>query len=140
MRYSESFERDFSWYVQHRRRFAFDGKPDAGVVHEPKGATAKEAFKAYDERGKLIPTRHPNLLKAVLTAKGSVNLNIKQWAQDRAGGALPLILFSKRLANEKYPHLNVLADSSDITDMETALQLLPWMVTAVEQQKGKYYP
>ena len=58
------------------------------------------------------------------------------WAESRVDGTLPLCLFSQRIAKEKYSNYKF---NDDIIDMETELELLPWMVEAVENQKFKFY-
>jgi hypothetical protein len=118
MKYSNNFNRDFNWYLQMRHQFNFSGK-DEKVVYDKDGIDGKKAFLLLDSQGKLKPTRHPNLLKALLKTKGSINLHIKMYAEDRANGRLPKMLFQK-----------------EIIDIIKPPQ---WFVNAVEQQKYKYY-
>ncbi len=75
---------EFNYYIKKRHKFYFDKK----------GLSAKDAFYQFDTHGKLKPTKHPNILKAVLKAKGSLNLHVKISAEDRAKGYLPAINFS----------------------------------------------
>ena len=104
MKYSKKFESDYQWFTlkENKERFNFDGKKNyynkKGVEiiqFDPKGKTAKESFYLYDSRGEIHPTREPNELKALLKIKGSINLNIKMYAEDRAKGILPMILFEE---------------------------------------------
>lgn len=110
MKYSSSFERDFKWYLSMRHRFNFDGagsyinkKGAALIVKDNAGKDAKHCFYAYDSMGEIIPTRHPKLLKTLLRTKGSVNLHIKMFAEDRATGILPGIEFQEYCKTIKAP-------------------------------------
>ncbi len=117
-RYSSAYERDFAWFLSMRKVFCFDGKPPLKTIYDKDGKSGKEAFFLYDSQGKFIPTRHPLLLASLIRTKGSVNLHIKMYAEDRAKGRLPLILFEEICAAFNAP---------------------AWMKAAVEKQKGKYY-
>lgn len=64
------------------------------------------------------PTSEPEKLKTLLKTKGSVNLHIKMYAEDRARGYLPKIEFE---------------------DMAKEFNFPKWVVDAVESQKYKYY-
>lgn len=90
-KYSDNFERDFKWYLKMRHEFNFDGHLDREITYNPNGVDGKQAFFKFDSQGKLPPTKHPNLLRSLLKTKGSVNLHIKMYAEDRASGLLPLI-------------------------------------------------
>jgi len=125
MKYSKKFERDFEWYSKNSNIFNFDGsfeyynKVGESLIHfEENGVPAKKAFYLYDSQGKIVKTKEPELLRELYKCKGSINLNIKMWAEDRAKGILPKILFD---------------------EMVKELELLDWMVEAVEKQKVKYY-
>ena len=124
-KYSPEFERDFSWYLKMRTMFNFDGnanyydkKGQNIIVYDKKGVSGKEAFYKWDSSGKIIPTRHPNILHTLLKTKGSVNLHIKMYAEDRANGLFPLAEFQ---------------------DFCTKYNCPIWFITAVENQKFKYY-
>ena len=117
-RYSQAFERDFKWYLAIRHDFSFDGRLPIKIVYDKNGISGKEAFFLYDSQGKLCPTRHPLLLASLIRTKGSVNLHIKMYAEDRANGCLPSILFK---------------------ELCTAYNVPEWFIMAVEQQKIKYY-
>lgn len=125
MKYSETFERDFKWYLSVRRNFNFDGAAEycnnTGediIQYKKTGASGKEAFYLWDSKGVIKPTKHPNLLHCLLKTKGSVNLHIKMYAQSRADGTLPKIEFREWCNDWKAP---------------------AWFKIAVENQKGKYY-
>ncbi len=117
-KYSEGFERDFNWYMSVRHLYNFDGHLDRDIEYDPKGVDGKKAFHKFDSTGRLMPTKHPNLLRTLLKTKGSVNLHIKMYAEDRAKGVLPRILFDEICEQIKAP---------------------TWFVEAVEKQKSKYY-
>jgi len=124
-KYSPEFERDFKWYLKMRAMFNFDGsnsyhnkKGQDIIVYDKKGVTGKEAFYKWDSNGKILPTKHPNLLHTLLKTKGSVNLHIKMYAEDRAKGLFPLIEFRAFCIKYGCP---------------------TWFKEAVERQKFKYY-
>ena len=93
MKYSKNFTRDFKWYIKVRHFFNFDGHENRPIVYDRNGIDGKKAFHIYDSQGVLKPTKHPKLLAVLIKAKGSVNLHIKMYAEDRAKGLLPLFEF-----------------------------------------------
>lgn len=100
MAYKKNFIRDVKWYWRHRRRYDFDGateyytkKGELIIQYDRNGVDGVKAFWLYDSQGKVKPTKHPNILKALLKTKGSINLHIKMYAEDRANGLFPLIEF-----------------------------------------------
>lgn len=88
------------------------------VQYDPEGVNAIDAFIGIDSYGVVKPTRHPTLLFNLLNVKASINLHIKMYAEDRANGRLPKIMFEE-IAKE--------------------YEFLRWMVEAVENQKAQYY-
>jgi hypothetical protein len=125
MKYNASFERDFNWYLKMRHKFNFDGSNNyynkqgkEVIVFDKNGVSGKEAFYKWDSNGQIVPTRHPNIMHSLLKTKGSVNLHIKMYAEDRAKGVFPLIEFRAFCISIKSPQ---------------------WFRQAVEQQKVKYY-
>jgi hypothetical protein len=124
-KYSLEFERDFKWYLKMRTMFNFDGsnsyhnkKGQDIIIYDKNGVSGKEAFYKWDSNGKILPTKHPNILHTLLKTKGSVNLHIKMYAEDRAKGLFPLIEFRAFCIKYKCP---------------------TWFKEAVERQKFKYY-
>ena len=124
LKYSPEFERDFKWYLSMRHEFNFDGSGDYTdkngnpiVVYDRSGVSAKWAFYKWDSNGKILPTKHPNLLQALLKTKGSTNLHIKMYAEDRATGLLPLGDLISFCVEHKCPS---------------------WFKEAVERQRFKY--
>lgn len=124
-KYSIEFERDFKWYLKMRAMFNFDGsnsyhnkKGQDIIIYDKNGVSGKEAFYKWDSNGKILPTKHPNLLHTLLKTKGSVNLHIKMYAEDRAKGLFPLIEFRAFCIKYRCPS---------------------WFKEAVERQKLKYY-
>lgn len=124
-KYSPEFERDFKWYLKMRAMFNFDGSNSYHnkrghdiIVYDKNGVSGKEAFYKFDSNGKILPTKHPNLLHTLLKTKGSVNLHIKMYAEDRAKGLFPLIEFRAFCIKYRCP---------------------TWFKEAVERQKFKYY-
>ena len=125
MKYSKKFEDDYKFYLRVKDVFNFDGsdcyinKKGIDIIqHDVKGKTAKECFYLYDSNGIIAKTSEPFELRELLKTKGSVNLHIKMYAQDRAKGYLPKIEFNK-ICKE--------------------LDLPIWFIEAVENQKFKYY-
>ena len=128
MKFSKNFERDYNWYLKYKDIFTFSGSPPKEIKQGDK-YTAKEAFYLYDSQGKLVETTEPMLLQEIFKCKEAVNFQIKEWAQDRAKGYLPKILFCKETSN----------NFGGEKTIEEEYNLLPWMVEAVEKQKYKYY-
>jgi hypothetical protein len=121
MRFSNRFNKDFNYYLYVRHTFNFDGcneyfssKGVSIIQSDIKGVNGKEAFYLYDSQGVIKPTKHPNILHTLLKVKGSINLHIKMFAEDRAKGYLPKILLDE-------------------------MNLPDWIVNAIEKQKFKYY-
>jgi hypothetical protein len=122
---NSNFDRDFKWYLSMRHIFNFDGsnfyfnkKGDNIIQYDKNGINGKEAFFQWDSNGKIKPTRHPNILKTLLKTKGSVNLHIKMYAEDRAECNLNKIEFRSLCIKYKSPN---------------------WFRNAVENQKMKYW-
>ena len=118
MKYSKNFERDFNWYLSMRNLFSFDGSLPRDIIYDKKGVDGKKAFLMYDAQGKLVPTKHPNILSTLLKTKGSTNLHIKMYAEDRAKCNFNKIEFRALCIKFKAPS---------------------WFREAVESQKVKYY-
>ena len=125
MKYSKNFDRDYNWYLSVSDVFSFDGTKDYYnkkgielIQFDENGKTAKECFYLYDTNGLIKPTKEPKELKTLLKTKGSVNLHIKMYAEDRAKGYLPKIEFDEIIKEFDLPK---------------------WFIKAVEKQKYKYY-
>lgn len=125
VRYSRKFENDYTWYLSVSKVLNFDGTKEyfnkKGVQliqFDKNGLTAKECFYLYDSKGVIKPTCEPLKLKLLFKTKGSVNLHIKMYAEDRAKGYLPKVDFMQICAEIDAPK---------------------WFIKAVENQKIKYY-
>jgi len=92
-KYSNNFMETFGFYLRIKKDFTFCGTKTPMFIpfYMEYGMDAKEAFK-YCENGatnikeqkngtKMIPTKHPNVLTAILLSKASINFHIKQWAE-----------------------------------------------------------
>jgi hypothetical protein len=92
VRYSPSFERDWTFYLNSRSTFEFCGKTDeeikAKIIPDPSGRSAKECFLFLDGRGEIVPCSEPDLLFEVLRVKAGINWQIRQWAEMLSGGVL----------------------------------------------------
>ena len=127
-KYSVNFERDIKWYLSMRHKFNFDGsneyynkKGEYIIQYSKNGVDGIEAFFQWDSNGKIKPTKHPNLLHTLLKVKGSTNLHIKMYAEDRVAGNMNFIEFRALCIHFKCPS---------------------WFREAVENQKiklWKYY-
>jgi len=98
MKYSESFERDYNWYLSVSELFSFDGSKDyynkkgkSIIVPDVNGVSAKEAFYLWDSSGQIVGCRESEQLRSLLKTKGSVNLHIKMYAQSMAEQTLSLL-------------------------------------------------
>lgn len=125
LKYNSNFERDFNWYLSMRHRFNFDGSGsytnkygDEIIKYDKKGTDGKNAFFQWDSNGKIVPTKHPNILRTLLKVKGSCNLHIKMYAEDRASCNMNKIEFRALCVHFKAPK---------------------WFREAVENQKMKYW-
>ena len=125
MKFSKQFESDYTWYLSVKDKFSFDGSSEYFnkkgidiIQHDKNGLTAKECFYLFDSKGVINPTKEPIELKELLKTKGSVNLHIKMYAEDRAKGVLPRIEFDKICEEFNVPK---------------------WFIKSVEKQKHKYY-
>lgn len=152
MKYSKRFNKDFNWYLKVRNHFTFsgdilrkDGHP-LDIEFSLSGVDGKQAYHTYDSTGKLLPTKHPNLLRVLLKTKASVNFQVKQWAIDRAKGELSKVEFMSDVSifckkpwswyvNENKSDERWFLEQS----IEFDLGLPEWVVNAVESQKSKYY-
>ena len=108
-----------------RHRFNFDGsnayfnkKGEDIIQYDKNGVDGKEAFFQWDSNGKIKPTKHPNILHTLLKVKGSCNLHIKMYAEDRAACNMNKIEFRALCIHFKAPQ---------------------WFREAVETQKMKYW-
>lgn len=124
-KYNHNFERDFKWYLSMRHKFNFDGavgywnkKGEPIVQYDRNGVDGKEAFFQWDSNGKIKPTKHPNLLHTLLKTKGSTNLHIKMYAEDRVACNMGFIEFRALCIHFKAPM---------------------WFREAVERQKVKLW-
>lgn len=116
MKYSKNFERDYNWYLKYKNIFDFSGSIFNVDIDTEHGKSAKESFYIYDNNGKTIPTNEPFLLQEILNCKKSINLHIKMWVDSLAEGTL---------------------FESDIEELTKEFELLPWMVSAINNQKTK---
>lgn len=87
MKFSPSFERDWTFYFSNRPahssdKFSFCGE---AVVWNPDVSLpelgAKECFHIFDSTGKKHPCSELNVLLGVLMFKKSLNFHIKMWAE-----------------------------------------------------------
>jgi hypothetical protein len=120
IKYSGNFERDYNWFLRYKDIFNFDGTDSTAdkIIYSDTGASAKDCFYKYDTHGKIIATKEPELLFQIHKCKGSINFNIKAWAEDRGKGCL---------------------GRNEFNEIAKYLELLPWMIEAVERQKTQYY-
>jgi hypothetical protein len=152
VKFSIGFERDFEFYKKNTEVFNFCGtlNPKYEAIADPDGLTAKECFFFIESKGINLPCSESILLNNLLLTKASINFQIKQWAEGRADGTLPLIEFSKRTALLSKNSLFMLGSSNMtlswvnnepvyFTDIETQYELPEWVVEAVEKQKFKFY-
>lgn len=124
-KYNHNFERDFKWYLSMRHKFNFDGsntyfnkKGEDIIQYDKNGVDGKEAFFQWDSNGKIKPTKHPNILHTLLKTKGSTNLHIKMYAEDKAACNMGFIEFRALCIHFKAPM---------------------WFREAVERQKVKLW-
>lgn len=154
-KYSKGFERSYKFYYNNINNFTFCGTAEADrefvAISDINGRTAKECFMRIDSNGINLPCCEPELLNKLLLCKAAINFQIKQWAEGRADGTLPLVEFSKRELIRKYnPNREeyiryyltsmIVSWNEDGTiktyrDIQKQYNLPDWVITAVEKQK-----
>lgn len=137
MKISNKAKEDFIFYLKNRNNFTFSGTLDAKYKAIKGNYTALESFYSIDTHGKNIGTKHPNILNSVLQTKASINFQIKQWAQGRADGTLPLSEFIG-LNDVKTLHW-VNGEPRYYNSIVEQFNLPNWVIDAVENQKKKFY-
>lgn len=84
------------------------------------GIEGKMTFRKYDNgqygQGKPIITRHPNIVKGVITGKKSWGLWINQWSDGIVEGT-----FSKREILEDFDKLNITIPESLMKDFDNRI-------------------
>ncbi len=154
MKYSKGFERDYTFYLQNIDNFVFCGtvEPSFVAIPDSNGKSAKECFMRIDSNGVNLPCNEPELLNRLLLCKASINFQIKQWAEGRSDGTLPLMEFSKRAAVIKnkpsrseyiqsyLPH-RTLEWKNGVSiyhrDIEKQYGLPQWVIEATEKQSAR---
>lgn len=165
MRYSKNFERDYTFYLKSIDIFNFCGTldPKYTAIQKDNAPTAKEIFYKVESDGRsigylksgiksklFVDCKEASLFNSLQLCKSGVNFQIKQWAESRAEGTLPLGEFSKKEYATIYPktklndnELMTLEWVNDLAiyhkDIETQYGLPEWVVKAVENQKHKFY-
>jgi hypothetical protein len=149
-KYSKNFERDYTFYLNNLDNFDFCGtqNPKFEADFDYNGKSAKDVFYSIQSHGKNLPCSEPELLNKLLICQSGINFQIKQWAEARAEGLLPLPELSKRewrICNPKQlcPDLKTLCWENKepvyYDDIETQYGLPAWVIDAVERQKYKFY-
>jgi hypothetical protein len=116
VKYSTNFIRDIKWYLKVRHDFNFDGKLERDIEYSNTGIDGIKAFFVIDSQGKYLPTKHPNIVKSLLKTKGSVNLHIKMYAEDRVSGLFPKF---------------------ELIEFLNSIDSPEWVFEAIENQKEK---
>jgi hypothetical protein len=108
------------YYLKHRNDFTFSGGGvDCEILYKKDGCNWVKGFDMFDSRGiREIETRHPATVSRLIKTKASINFQVKQWAESRADGTLPKILFNEIIKEFDLPK---------------------WIIEAVENQKVKFY-
>jgi hypothetical protein len=78
MKIKVGHRRDFTAYLHWSRTHLSIRVPTPRI--ERGEASALVAFVTYESTGRLLPTRQPRLLAAVLRGKADLNRQIKDWA------------------------------------------------------------
>ncbi len=81
MKFSKKFNRDYDFYIQNKDTFTFSGVNVTVWPDLENGVTAKECFWRFDSTGNMMPTCEPDLLKALIICKKSINLHITLWVE-----------------------------------------------------------
>jgi len=85
-KYSDGFNEKFNFFLKSYRTglLTFCGE-DVQVQFDSNGVSCKEGFRLYDDghfkHGKVIKSRHPNILRSVIIGKKSWGLHVRMWSQ-----------------------------------------------------------
>ncbi len=145
MKYSKSFNEAYNFYLANLDIFNFCGtlNPKFTAVYSPDGMSAKQAFYHIESSGMNPFCREPDLLNKLLLTKAGINFQIKQWAEGRAEGTLPLIEFCADRVPEydgsTYTLEWVNGEPVKHKDIKTQYVLPEWVINAVENQKRRLY-
>lgn len=115
---SETSYNKYEIVEEEGMKYYVASKAEKVIQFDRKGVNGKEAFFQWDSNGVIKATKHPNLLHCLLKTKGSTNLHIKMYAEDRAACNWGFIEFRALCIKFKAPL---------------------WFREAVENQKVKYY-
>jgi hypothetical protein len=125
IKYSKDFERDYEWYLKWCNVFNFDANSDYTdkkgnqlIIADENGNTAKECFYIYDSTGKIVSCNDPELYLKILKCKGSINFQIKQWAECWGKAEM---------------------SGPEFIEIIKEFELLEWMKVAVQKQRTKYW-
>lgn len=91
---------------------------DRGFIYDKEGQCAISCLFYFESQGKVLPCKEIELLESYFQAKGSLDLMIKMWAEDRAKGWLGL---------------------NEFKQMREEMAMSEWVFNAVENQKVKLY-
>lgn len=87
---------------------------DRNFIYDKDGHDAITCLFYFESQGKILPCKEIDLLEEYLQAKGSLDLMIKMWAEDRAKGWLGL---------------------NEFKQMKKEMNMSDWVFNAVEGQK-----
>ena len=80
-RFSKRFERDWSFYLDHREKFQFTGQLPREFEYDPSGPDAKQVWYDWESGHGLVATSEPDLLSEVHQTKSAINFHIKLWTE-----------------------------------------------------------
>lgn len=164
-KYSIGFERDYNFYLKSIGVFDFCGTAVPRFIGALGTMPTKEAFYRVDSGEKIYVVEErlnklnmienvnvvycddPELFNKLLLTKASVNFQIKQWAEAIAEGTMLLFELSNNLCDKQsgetgvYPMVLEWVDKEPVyyNDFEMLYGLPEWVVTAVWNQKNKFY-
>jgi len=157
MKYSIRFDLSYNFYLSNIDNFNFCGtlNPFNTAEFSKDGKSAKECFFYIESNGINHPCSEPDLLDKLLLCKAGVNFQIKQWAEAREEGTLPLVELSKNAIYEYHPEkYKNQKDKDELEkiglslewvngeplyhrDIQTQYGLPNWVIDAVENQCTK---
>lgn len=135
MKYSAKFEESYAFYLRGIEKFDFCGTNQSEIKFQAipnfSGRSAKECFFKIEAEGKNLPCKEPELLNQLLLCKASLNFYIKQWAEGRADGTLPLVEFCGDGQTIEWIDGEPIYYNSIVEQFDLPL----WVIKAVELQK-----
>lgn len=109
----------FFFFINRKGLINFCGTP-TDVIYDPNGPDCKEGFRLYEDghfkNGKVVTSRHPNILRSVLIGKKGWGLWVKEWTDGISEWS-----FTKEEVLGEFDKLNIQIPEPLLKDFENVL-------------------